>query len=1291
MPHRLRIFVSSPADVPDERLRADLIVDKLSQDYRRFFTIESYRWEHEPMLASGHFQDAIEPPSAFDIVVLILWSRLGTPLPERTKQREYRGIDGRAPVTGTEWEYEEALAVARQKGAPDLLAFRNVSPAPVDTRDPEARARSNAQLDALDGFWRRHFADRGVFLAAYDEYRTLEQFAQRLEQSLRRLIERRAELAAAAEPRAPIWPGDPFRGLEPYEFEHAPIFFGRDAAVMKAIEQLAANYRAGRAFLLVSGASGSGKSSLVKAGIVPRLMKPQRISGLSFLRRAVFRPGAQGGGDVILGLVLALTRASEDKRVGLRELISEGQDAAKLAAHLRGAAAEPGYLFANALGRLTEEGRRSGRLLAFEEARLILVVDQLEELFTVPGIGQEDRLLFVRLLAGLARSGSVWVIATLRADFWHRAAELPELVALAEGQGRIDLAAPSPAELAEMIRKPAEAAGLSFETHPQSGLPLDSLLAEHAAAAPGALPLLSFALDELHRGAKARALSVLTHASYEVLGGLEGAIANRADKILAGLPAAAQAALPRVLRALTTVGGAADGTSVARVAPLASFAEGSPARILVDAFTAARLLVAASEGGAAATVRLAHEALIRSWQRARDQLAADRRDLETRALAERQFGRWIKTQGRARGPMLLRNPDLANAVDLARRWGDELDAPLRDFITKSSNHARLAQTLTAAAAIIFALVAGAAFYAERQAVRATMEADAQAQQALLARNEAERRQVNLTAEVAASERLRGNLDTALRLGVRAARLALVLGKGEVGTTLPRSALTAAVWQAKWRLMLSGHDGEVRSAAFSPNGRRVVTASADGTARIFDATSGKQIQLLRGHNDLVNSAAFSPDGRFVVTASNDKTVRIWDAMTGKEITVLHGHEKEVNSAAFSPDGTRVVTASNDKTARIWDTTSGEQIAVLRGHEDTVNFAEFSPDGARIVTASGSALLTLSAAGAFSDMTARTWDAATGKQLVIMRGHGDILYSARFSPDGKRVVTASADSTARIFEADTGREIRALRGHENWVKSAAFSPDGTRVVTASGDKTARLFDAATGKLIMVLRHEDRVNSAAFSPDGSAIVTASGDRTARIWNAKANDAIELGGEVSYVATYSFGGKEIIGASSSKIAHVFDAATGAVTAALEGHSESVWFATFSPDGKRVVTASTDKTARVFDPATGKAISVLRGHEDAVRSAAFTPDGRLVATASRDKTARIFEADTGREIATLRGHESWVNSAVFSPDGKRVLTASADKTARIFDALTGKEIAVLRGHDVQSPPRRSAPTAGAS
>jgi conflict system STAND superfamily ATPase len=218
---------------------------------------------------------------------------------------------------------------------------------------------------------------------------------------------------------------------------------------------------------------------------------------------------------------------------GLPELLGPGQDAHTLAAHLRTAVDEPGYVFTGALGRVTQEARRRGCILAFEKAQLMLVVDQLEELFTLPGISAEDRRAMIRLLAGLVRSGVVWVVATLRADFWHRAADMPDMMALAQGHGRLDIAAPSPAELADMIRKPMQAAGLFFESHPETHIGLDAVLAERAAAEPGVLPLLSFTLDELYRrDVTERHGRVLTYTTYDALGGLEGAIATQGDRIL---------------------------------------------------------------------------------------------------------------------------------------------------------------------------------------------------------------------------------------------------------------------------------------------------------------------------------------------------------------------------------------------------------------------------------------------------------------------------------------------------------------------------------------------------------------------------------------------------------------------------------------------------------------------------------------------------------------------------------------------------------------------------------------
>ena len=335
-------------------------------------------------------------------------------------------------------------------------------------------------------------------------------------------------------------------------------------------------------------------------------------------------------------------------------------------------------------------------------------------------------------------------------------------------------------------------------------------------------------------------------------------------------------------------------------------------------------------------------------------------------------------------------------------------------------------------------------------------------------------------------------------------------------------------------VLRGHTDDVYSAAFSPDGKRIVSASRDGTIRIWDALTGKQTgDPLEGHTDYVYSAAFSPDGKRIVSTSRDKTIRIWDAQTGKQIgEPLEGHTGVVRSASFSPDGKRIVSASWDGTIRIWDAHTGKQIGEpLVGHTHIVLSAVFSPDGKRIVSTSG-------------DRTIRIWDPQTGKQIGDpLEGHTFRGNYAAFSPDGKRIVIASSDNTIRIWDAQTGKMIgNPLVGHTSYVISASFSPDGKRIVSASSDNTVRIWDAQRGKQIggPLEGHSGYVYSVAFSPDGKRIVSASQDKTIRIWDTQTGKQI---GEP-----------------------------------LQGHTDYVNSAAFSPDGKRIVSASSDNTIRIWD-----------------------------------------------------------------------------------------------------------------
>jgi WD40 repeat protein len=496
-----------------------------------------------------------------------------------------------------------------------------------------------------------------------------------------------------------------------------------------------------------------------------------------------------------------------------------------------------------------------------------------------------------------------------------------------------------------------------------------------------------------------------------------------------------------------------------------------------------------------------------------------------------------------------------------------------------------------------------------------------------------------------------------------------------------------------------HRGWVAGVSFSRDGRRLLTASRDATARISDAATGRRLVTFRGHKNWVPSAVFSPDERRVVTASGDGTARIWDAQTGKQLLVLSGHRGRVTRAEFSRDGGRVLTCGLDHTARIWDAQSGEQLVVLRGHTKWVTRAFFDASGTRVATGS-------------DDGTARIWDACTGKQLQVFDGGGGVVLALALSPDGTRLATGTTNGTARLWRVAGGPPIE-LGGHVpgKLITYAAFSPDGARLATGSFDTSARVWDGRSGKFLFELRgHTDAITSIAFSSRDGLIATASGDATAKVWDANGELLSDYRGHRAWLTsvTFSTDGRRLATGSADETAKVWDTTLGAPHAALRtpdtvvataefsrdarfvvtgGVPGGVWNAetgrhraallpggteAFSPDGRLVGVVAPLGQVALHDARTGRVIRQLAPHDDIGHDIEFSPDGRLLATTSKDGAARIFRVSDGTVVATLR-HDGDVRAVAFSGDGRLVATASYDNTARVWDAQTGRQLARVR------------------
>ena len=1178
-----------------------------------------------------------------------------------------------------DWQFFETEGL-RDELSSALVRLASYHTAQGDFEPAIGYARRWLALDPLHEPAHRHlmmlYAQSGQRAAALRQYETCRQLlaeeldaepSERTRETYERLL--RGELPAGPTAVEAILERElrmvgecPYRGLAAFREADTPFFFGRK----EFVERLEEAVETRPMVAVVVGSSGSGKSSAVYAGLLPRLRAQE-----DWLV-AAFRPSGQPFHTLAAALLAQLA-----PELGETDRLLE-------TAKLAGALSEGDVPLFAVVERALEKSAGSKRLL--------LLADQFEELYTLSPQPEARRHFLDTLLAAVAaaeerRASPLVLLVTMRADFMGQAlghrpfADTLQEAALIMGPMTRE-------ELRAAIEKPAEKQGAAFE----SGL-VERIL-DDVGEEPGNLPLLEFALTLLWERLD---FGWMTHAAYDETGRVAGALARYAEEVYGELEEGEREQGRQIFVQLVQPGEGTEDTR--RVATRAEMGEGSWA--LVQHLADRRLVVTGRDATTGSeTIEVVHEALIRGWGGLRGWMEADRafRTWQERLrVALRVWDASERDEG-----ALLRGTPLAEAEGWLEERVGQLSAAEREYIEAgvasqerevAVRERRRRRTILALAgglvvALILALLAG------QQWRRAEDEVDARA-----AAESAALAQAGVGLGAAAVRELDGEHPE------RAVPLALEALTEYPHTWQAERALGQAVLGSRLRLILR-HERTVNHGEWSPDGTRVATASSDGTARIWDATTGTELVSIQGHGGLaVVWVSWAPSGDRIATSGGDGAVRIWDAATGVEflslaniepegeggqpkwspsgdriltfsglrnlvtvwdantgeISALSGHGDDRETAEWSPDGTRIASATPDGTVRVMDASSGETRLTLRGHDGLpVAWVIWSPLGNRIVTS--------------ADDGAKVWDALSGEELLALAGASHSTLVPAWSPDGMRLATIDDRGLAVLWDAGTGEELLPLaRGGTAW-KWAAWSPDGARILITGEDGKAKLWDTATGaERFDLVGHSSAVPWGAWSPSGDGVLTLSHDGTARVWDlAGGAELLAIPAHEGWAidVAWSPAGDRILSAGTDGSARVWDGATGEELVQVSHEGWEVG-ADWSPSGDRIVTTD-GRTARVWDAANGEEILLLEGGGEDLNPPRWSPAGDRIVV-PRWGVAKVWDVASGAELFALGGHQNWI-SARWSPSGDRIFTAGMDEPARVWDGATGEELFTLTG-----------------
>jgi WD40 repeat protein/uncharacterized caspase-like protein len=1097
----------------------------------------------------------------------------------------------------------------------------------------------------------------------------------------------------------------PYLGLRAFSEEEAAFFFGREALV----QQLSGAVMV-QPFLAVVGASGSGKSSLVQAGLIAQLRQGKQIPGSNTWWISHCRPGAYP----LTALAQCLGGSASEQLEGI---LYQGVES--LVYWLR----------------------------SRPEPMVLLLIDQFEELFTLAAA--EDRQRFLELMLGAIQHADdrFKLVITLRSDFVAPCLEYP---ALARFIQQSSLLVPSVLDIAayrEIILRPAEKVGLEVE--PEL---VEVLLQELSHTAD--LPLLEFALEQLWEHRRPGILSLQVY--QQQIGGLRGALERRAQGLYDSLTPPAQDCARWIFLALTQLGEGTEDTR-RRIAKSDLTVKKYAAELVeqtLQALVAAKLVVVDVEAESSqpeqspeqtpptspplyplVTVEVAHEILIRHWSTLRWWLEENRSRLRAQRQIEQAAQQW--RQSGKQTDFLLRGVRLDAAEELYVKYTDELSLEMQQFIEaglaeRQRQQRQLKRQLrrTQAAVLLIGTLglaaAGFGGFAYWQRQRALLNQistlNALSESQLLDNQQLE----SLTTSLKASQQLQQ-----IRwFGVDAETAAVI-------QTQTAATLQQAVHQTQEINRLSGHSQRVTSVTVS--GQQIASGSEDGTVRLWkidgtllrilkvqervtDVAFGFNGQLAAASADglvhlwnadgrlertlnagkWVTSLAFSANGKWLAIGSRDKTVKLWRVADGRLLKTLSGHQGFVNSVSFSLDSKLLASGGEDGIVRLWQPEQGKllrSLAVQRGRVTSVTFGTDDQ---------------LAAAG--EDQTMRLWRLSPGAGIQATTdfgeqasGHTKLVHQIHFSPDGQQLISASADGTLKLWRRD-GKLLTTFKGHGDAVLSAAFSEDGNRIVSAGADKTVRAWavpppeasganaiSAGTagrlatagwdGKISLWQQGETRqlirswqadsksIAALSFSPDGQQIASAGDDKIIKIWNLEGRLQNTLTGHTAKITSLSFSpnGQMLASASEDKTVRLWQVSNGQLIHTLTGHQDGVSSVAWQSDGQVLASGSYDHTIKLWKP-DGTLLRSLNGHQSAVSTLAFSLGQSVLASASWDNTVKIWSVTDGTLLHTLKGHQDGVTSLVFSSDGKMLASGSADRLIKLWNPADGSLIKTLLG-----------------